>query len=338
MVITRILLSATLVVLFAGAPAPHAQDTDFDTKIRDAEGLIARRQYEDALRIYKDANALQGKKSSKALLGMARAYQGLKAHKSAAYSCTEALKHAGDDKVIEAEARNLRGVSLFALADKPNDKRWKLAEEDFRFVMTMVETYPVAQYNLGLTLMKQLRDQEGIQELNAFIERAPRMSEAASAKKYIENPRRARENFAPDFSFTTLEGEFMSSEDLRGKVVLVDFWATWCAPCVHATPGLARIQRKYKDDPFLIIGVSADRDQTPWKAFIEQHRLAWTHYYDDKRMMSSRFAVNGFPTYILIDHEGIIQYRQQGWNPNVDAQIDGHARSLIKRARAAQEQ
>jgi thiol-disulfide isomerase/thioredoxin len=189
-----------------------------------------------------------------------------------------------------------------------------------------------------MTLLKQLRDEEGIQELTAFIERAERMPEAAAAKKYIENPRRARENFAPDFSFPTMEGEFLSSEDLRGKVVLLDFWATWCAPCVHATPGLARIQRKHKDDPLVIIGVSADRDQAPWKAFIEQHRLEWTHYYDDKRMMASRFAVNGYPTYILIDHEGIIQYRQQGWNPNVDGQIDGEARSLIKRAKQAGEQ
>jgi thiol-disulfide isomerase/thioredoxin len=335
--ITHLLLSAALVVLVAGVPAPRAQDTDFDTKMRDAQNLLSRRQYEDALRIFKDANALQGKKSAQALLGMARAYQGLKAHKSAADSCTESLKHAGDDKVIEAEARNLRGVSLFALADKPNDKRWTQAEDDFRFVMTMVETYPVAQYNLGLTLLKQQRDEEGIQELKAFIERAERMPEAAAAKKYIENPRRARENFAPDFSFPTMEGEFLSSDDLRGKVVLIDFWATWCAPCVHATPGLARIQKKYKDDPFMIIGVSADRNQAPWKAFIEKHRLAWTHYYDETHMMASRFAVNAYPTYIMIDHEGIIQYRQQGWNSNVDTQIDGEARSLLKRAKAAQQ-
>jgi thiol-disulfide isomerase/thioredoxin len=268
---------------------------------------------------------------------MARAYQGLKAHKSAADTCTELLKFAGDDKTIEAEARNLRGVSLFALGDKADDKRWKRAEEDFRFVMTMVETYPVAQYNLGMTLLKQRRDEEGIRELQAFIDRAGSMPEATSAKKYIENPRRARENFAPDFSFTTMEGEFLSSDDLRGKVVLIDFWATWCEPCIHATPGLARIQKKYTDDPLVIIGVSADRDRAPWKEFIEKHRLTWTHFYDERRLMATRFAVNSYPTYILIDHEGIMQYRQQGWNPQVDARIDDETRSLIRRAKAAQQ-
>lgn len=342
MVIARTLLTAVVVALvttiFTAGPTARSQDTDFDTKLRDADSLLARRQYEDALRIYKDANALRDKKSPKAMIGMARAYQGLKAHKSAAETCTDLLKISGDDKVLEAEARNMRGVSLFALADKADDKRWKQAEEDFRSVMAMADTYPVAQYNLGMTLLKQLRDEEGIRELRAFIDRAGAMPEAASAKKYIDNPRRARENFAPDFSFTTMEGDFLSSDELRGKVVLIDFWATWCAPCVHATPNLTRIQKKYKDDPFVILGISADRDQAPWKEFIAKHRLEWAHFYDDRRQMASRFAVNAYPTYIIIDHEGIVRYRQQGWNPQVDTQIDGQARSLIKKARAAQQQ
>ncbi len=54
-------------------------------------------------------------------------------------------------------------------------------------------------------------------------------------------------------------------------------------------------------------------------------------------MMATRFAVNSYPTYILIDHEGIMQYRQQGWNPRVDAKIDDETRSLIRRAKAAQQ-
>jgi thiol-disulfide isomerase/thioredoxin len=120
--------------------------------------------------------------------------------------------------------------------------------------------------------------------------------------------------------------------------VLIDFWATWCAPCVHATPGLARLQRKYKDDPLVIIGVSADRDRAPWKEFIEKNKLDWTHFYDERGMMANRFTVNAYPTYILMDHEGIIQYRQQGWNSGVDGEIDGELRSLVKKAKAAQQQ
>ncbi len=334
----RCVLVAALVALITAAPAAIAQDSDFDAKMRDADSLLARRQYEDALRSYRDANALQDKKSARALLGMARAYQGLKAHKSAADACTDALKYVGESKVLGAEARNLRGVSMFALGEKADDKRWKQAEEDFRAVLTMADLYPVAQYNLGMTLLKQLRDEEGITELRAFIERAGSMPEAKTARTYIENPRRARENFAPDFSFTTMAGEFLSSEDLRGKIVLIDFWATWCGPCVTATPGLARIQKKYKDEPLMILGISADRDQATWKEFIAKHKLDWTHFYDDRGMMANRFQIEVFPTYIVMDHEGIVQFREQGWHSQLDAQIDDQIRSLLKKAKAAQEQ
>ena len=334
----RCVLVAALVALITAAPSATAQDTDFDAKMRDADSLLARRQYEDALRSYRDANALQDKKSARAFLGMARAYQGLKAHKSAADACTEALKYVGDSKVLDAEARNLRGVSMFALGEKADDKRWKQAEEDFRAVLTMVDLYPVAQYNLGMTLLKQLRDEEGIKELRAFIERAGSMPEAKTARTYIENPRRARENFAPDFSFTTMAGEFLSSGDLRGKIVLIDFWATWCSPCVTATPGLARIQKKYKDEPVVILGISADRDRAPWKEFIEKHKLDWTHFYDERGMMANRFQIEVFPTYIVMDHEGIVRFREQGWHSQLDAQIDDQIRSLLKKAKAAQEQ
>ena len=337
MVLTRALLTMALVPLFVAAPASRTQNTDFETKMTDADTLLARRQYEDALRTYKAANALQDKKSARAHLGMARAYHGLKAHKSAADSCTDALKYVGDDKTLEGSARNTRAISLFALVEKPDDKRWKQIEEDFRFVMGLGDQYPVAQYNLGLSLLRQKRDDEGIRELQAFLTRARNVAEVNHAKRYIENPRRARENYAPDFSFSTLDGEFLSSEDLAGKVVLLDFWATWCAPCVEATPGLARLQKKYKDDPLVIIGVSADRSQEPWKQFIDKHKLTWVHYYDEKRTMASRFGVGGFPTYILIDHEGIIRYRQQGWNPGVDGEIEGEMRSLLKRAKAARQ-
>ncbi|MBA2301687.1 MAG: redoxin domain-containing protein [Acidobacteria bacterium] len=332
------LLAWSFVAIVCLGSGLTAQDpaADFEGKMKDADALMAGRQFEDALRIYKAANSLQDKKSARAQLGMARAYQGLGAHKSAADVCSDALKYVGNDKATEATARNLRGISTFALGDKADDKRWKLAEEDFRAVLSLTEAYPVAQYNLGVTLIKQNRDEEGIAELKAFMDEAGRMPEAVTAKTYIENPRRARENFAPDFSFATLNGEFLTSENLKGKVVLLDFWATWCTPCLAATPGLKKIQQKFKDDPFVIVGVSADRDQAPWRAFVEEHKLPWAQFYDERRMMASRFKVNAYPTYILMDHEGIMQYRQQGWNPRVDGEIEAEARKLVKKAKALQ--
>lgn len=330
----RPLLLVVLSCLISTPALPRAQEQDkgaaFDTKMRDANTMLTRRQWEDALRIFKDANALQDKKSPKAHIGMARAYQGLDAHKSAADACTEALKHANGDQAIELEARNLRGISMFALGDKPDDKRLKQAEEDFRVVLSLSDKYPIARYNLGVVLMKQGRDEEGTSELKAFLEGNTNPAEASNAKRFIENPRRARERFAPDFSITTLEGEFLTLDDLKGKVVLIDFWATWCKPCVLATPGLARIAKKFKDQPFTIVGVSADRERDAWKNFIEEHKLGWPQFLDAKRTLATSFGVTGYPSYILLDHEGIVRYTKVGWGPTVDGEIESQARKLLR--------
>jgi peroxiredoxin/Flp pilus assembly protein TadD len=326
---------AALAFVFASAAAvSQAQEEDktaaFDTKMRDANAMLARRQFEDALRIFKDANSLQDKKSSKAQIGMARAYQGLQAHKSAADACTDALKYANGDPALELEARNLRGISLFSLGEKPDDKRFKQAEEDFRAVLAMSDQYPIARYNLGVVLLKQGRDDEGSTELKGFLEGNDRHAEAANARRFIENPRRARERFAPDFSITTLSGEFLTLEDLKGKVVLIDFWATWCKPCLLATPGLSRLAKKFKDEPFVILGISADRERDAWKNFVDEHKLDWPHFLDAKRTMANGFGVTGYPSYILLDHEGIVRFTKVGWGPTTDGEIESQARKLLR--------
>ncbi|HVL68164.1 MAG TPA: redoxin domain-containing protein [Vicinamibacterales bacterium] len=335
-------LALTLVTALALAHPPAgsvAQDQSaFAAKMQDAALMLERRQFEDALRIYKDANALQGKKSAAALLGMAHACRGLSEHKKAIDHATEALKYVGDDPELEAAARNVRGLAHFALGGKANDKRWKLAEEDFRAALAASDTQLVARYNLGVALLKQERDEEGVRELQAFLERGPTGPNAAAAKRFVSNPRYARETFAPDFAITTLSGDTLTSESLLGKVVLLDFWATWCGPCVEATPGLARIHKKLQDDDFVIVGVSADRDAGQWRAFIDKNRLGWPQFLDTRQTMASRFGVNAFPTYILIDHEGVIRYRKQGWSPNVDGQIEHEARKLLKVLRAGSTQ
>jgi len=330
-----LLLCALLLPAVLGAQDKAA---GIDEKIKEGDALLLRRQWEEALKSYKAANNLAEKRSAPAHIGMARAYQGMLAYKSAADSCTEALKFAAGDKILEAGARNLRGMSLFALSEKADDKRLKQAEEDFRAVLTLTDAMTIARYNLGVALLKQGRDEEGIAELRAYVETAGRAPEIASAKAFIENPRRARENYAPDFSIVTLEGEHLALEDLKGKVVLIDFWATWCGPCVEATPRLARLLKSFKDRPFLIVGISADREDGPWKAFIADHKLSWPQYRDGRGQLSAKFRVSGFPTYMLVDHEGIVRYQKLGWNPSVDNEIESEARKLLKRAAAGNQQ
>ena len=316
--------------IFIALAAFAQEPIGVEARVRQGDALLKTRQWEQALKEYKEASALAGKKSALAHIGMAKAFEGLRAHKSAADSCTEALKYTNGDKNLEAAALNLRGTSNFALSEKPDDKRLKQAEDDFRAVLALVTGPHIAQYNLGVALMKQGRDDEGRKELEAFVAAAPRAPESATAKKFIEEPRRAREVFAPDFSFTTYDGEYVSLEDLRGKVVLIDFWATWCAPCVKATPGLKQVQARVKDPRFVILGISRDRARSEWQSFIVGNSLKWHHYFDERGQLARAFNIEVIPTYLLLDHEGIVRHTWAGYNPSNDGDIESKAKKLLK--------
>lgn len=114
---------------------------------------------------------------------------------------------------------------------------------------------------------------------------------------------------APDLTMPTPEGEAMSISDLRGKYVLVDFWASWCKPCRQENPNVVRVYNKYKDQGFEILGVSLDDNRENWLGAIEQDGLTWEHMSDLKKWGSESVSVYGFkgiPYTVLIDPEGNI--------------------------------
>jgi len=134
-----------------------------------------------------------------------------------------------------------------------------------------------------------------------------------AARKMVENPRRAREEYAPDFSFTSLNGEHISLDELRGKVVVLDFWATWCGPCVESVPSIRAMHKKYsKDESFVLLGISSDMEDDVWKEFTEKNSMVWPQYRDRDRRINRAFRINAYPTYIVIDHEGIVRFKSSG--------------------------
>ena len=112
---------------------------------------------------------------------------------------------------------------------------------------------------------------------------------------------------APNFQVTDLKGEEISLEKYRGQIVLLDFWATWCGPCIAEMPKVKRIYNKYKDQNFQIIGISLDRSVAPLEAYIEKEGLAWLQYWDESRKVRNLYEVRAIPSTFLIDGEGIIR-------------------------------
>ena len=133
------------------------------------------------------------------------------------------------------------------------------------------------------------------------------------ARKLVENPRRARENFAPEFAFTSIQGEYISIDDLKGKVVVLDFWGTWCGPCVASVPELRNLYKRYSKEPsFVLIGISSDFDEQVWRKFTEKNQMVWPQYRDKDRKIQNAFNIRAYPTYIVIDHEGVVRFQSSG--------------------------
>jgi len=121
---------------------------------------------------------------------------------------------------------------------------------------------------------------------------------------------------APNIEGPTPEGTTKSLEQLRGKYVLIDFWASWCGPCRRENPNVVRLYNKYKDKGFEILGVSLDKSKDRWKAAIKKDNLTWHHVSDLKGWRSKYaklYGVRGIPYTVLVDKEGkIIGKRLRG--------------------------
>jgi len=309
-------------------PAPSwtikAQDLDYDEEFMRGRDLYRRGKFEEALKSFKRANELRDKKSPECFGWMSETYLALEAYKNAIECADKVIELASDDRQLLLKAYNNKGLALEQSAGRKDQKKLQAAEAVFRQGLALEGAPAILRYNLGVTLLQMNRDEDGIAELKTYVKDQPNGTYLETARQMIKNPRRARENFAPDFAFTSSEGEHIALEDLRGKVVLLDFWGTWCPPCVESVPELRNIYKRYaKDGNFIILGISSDDDddEDMWREFIVRNKMVWPQYRDKDHRLLRAFSIRGFPTYILLDHEGIMRFSTEGVNYRTAADL-----------------
>jgi thiol-disulfide isomerase/thioredoxin len=103
--------------------------------------------------------------------------------------------------------------------------------------------------------------------------------------------------------------------EFRGKVILLDFWASWCGPCRNALPNLKRLQAVYGGADFVVVSVSEDDDESAWHAFVSSHNMTWPQRLDSDGSVQSQCGVNALPTYVLIGRDGTVLQKFVGEAP-----------------------
>ncbi len=136
---------------------------------------------------------------------------------------------------------------------------------------------------------------------------------------------------APAFSVDTVanmpDKPRLALSDLRGKVVILDFWATWCGPCKAMSPVLDGLQRKFQDRGLVVVGMNTNDGEGNAKEWSERHAVAYPIVYDQNDAVAHSYNVNSFPTLFVIDRAGKIQAMRIGiTSPN---ELEGLVKKLL---------
>ena len=135
---------------------------------------------------------------------------------------------------------------------------------------------------------------------------------------------------APDFTLKSDSGANLKLSELRGEVVLINFWASWCGPCRQEMPLLSELHDKYKDMGFTVLGVNVEENSAPARKLLRDMPVSFPVLFDHDSTVSKQYDVIAMPSTILVDRDGNMRYLHQGYKPGEEAIYLDKVRSLIR--------
>ena len=254
----------------------------------------------------------------------------------------KAAETAGEEMVAEAQEAKDQALAHYQLGivlmdealEKRKDDLFTRAHEEMTKAAAAYANFPEAVFVDGQALAHLKQDDAAKKQFEQFVKMRPATDpNRLRALRFISEPELARARMAPAFSVTTTDGQRVSLDELRGKAVLIDFWATWCEPCREALPHIQKIAKNFQGQPLLVLSVSLDEDEQKWKDFVVKNEMTWLQYRDGQFTgpIATLFGVHAIPQTFTIDADGVLQDQHVG-----DAAIEGKLKKLVGRARDLQ--
>jgi len=135
---------------------------------------------------------------------------------------------------------------------------------------------------------------------------APSTASLDAALRELDLVKPSRAKSAEDFTLAALNGGTFSLADQRGKIVLINFWATWCPPCLEEMPAMERLWQKHKDSGFVLVAVSVDTDPKKVVPFVTEHKLTFPIALDPSMGVADKYGVRALPSSFIVDKGGVM--------------------------------
>lgn len=323
--------AAMMMLLAVGTLRAQQTPSAFHHQLVQAQAELGAHHYDKARKLFQHANKLVHNSSAECYAGEATADLRLQKFKDAAKAATRA-RACADSPTAQANAENLLGVAQMQRAAHEHKTKWlQQAIATLQSAVKLAPTSGPMHFNLGVALLRDQQIPLGYNELQQSLLLDPQGTSAPLARRYLKNPDSALPGYWPAFSFTASNGQVYAPRALTGKVVLLDFWGSWCPPCRESVGELRSLWRQYFKRKFVLVSVDVGDKQPVWRQYIAKHQMNWPQYWDGAGYTMQRtFHVREFPTFIIADSHGIIRFRTFGEGPDISEALESELRSLVK--------
>lgn len=135
---------------------------------------------------------------------------------------------------------------------------------------------------------------------------------------------------APEFTLASRAGGQLSLSGLRGQVVMINFWASWCGPCRQEFPALDEMYRKYKPMGFTMVGINVESEKSDAERFLGARPVTFPILFDPDNTVSGSYGVSAMPTTVLVDRQGRVRWQHRAYKPGDEAKYIEQIRAMLR--------